>query len=184
MQLRWIAPCSALQRHGKWCRYPLPSFPPTTPIKYVSGYSKKSYHDGEVTSLWGTSPLAAKNLADTVPKTKTLQRKLISALPSTLVTSCVRLATHLFVQPSAFAACAMLQPGWLRTSLCTKLSSAELPPVQSLPTLHLYTWLLLSKPNILHLSWLNHIQGYLTLFCQLVTSFKHSHHHEIHFMFI
>lgn len=38
----------------------------------------------------------------------------------------------------------------LMISLCTQLSSVELLPVQSSSTLHLHTWVLLSKPNILH----------------------------------
>lgn len=85
-------------------------FPPTASFKY-EGCCKESYYDGEVTSLLGTSPLTAKNVSGTAPKTRLCKGSLSQLSPARWVTSCVQLATHLFVQPSTmFAACAMLQP--------------------------------------------------------------------------
>lgn len=85
-------------------------FPPTASFKY-EGCCKESYYDAGVISLLGTSPLTTKNFSGTAPKTRLCKGSLFQLSPAQWVTSCVRLATHLFVQPSTmFAACAMLQP--------------------------------------------------------------------------
>lgn len=136
------------------------SFPPLPPSNN-EGCCKESYYDGEVISLWGTSPPTAKNYSGTAPKTR-----LCKGILSQLCPACWQLLVSNLQHTCLYSPAQCLQLVQccnLMITLCTKLSSVELLPVQSSSTFHLHTWLLLSKPHILHLSWLNCIQGYWTL---------------------
>lgn len=110
-------------------------------------------YDGEVISLWGTSPLTAKNNSGTAPKTSLCKGSLPQLYPAFWQLLVPDLQHTCLYSP---AQCLQLvQCCSLMISLCTQLSSVELLPVQSSSTFHLHTWLLLPKPNALHLSWLN-----------------------------
>lgn len=135
-------------------------FPPNAYIKY-EGCCKESYYYREVISLWATSPLTTESDSGTAPKTRLCKGSLSQLYPASWQLLVSNLQHTCLYSP---AQCLQLvQCCNLMISLCTKLSSAELLPVQSSSTFHLHTWLLLLKPNILHLSWLNLIQGYWTL---------------------
>lgn len=116
----------------KWHSSSLLSLPPTASFKY-EGCCKESCYDGEVISLWGTSPLTTRN-----NQVQHLKPDSVSALPSMLATSCAQLTTHLFAQPSTmFAACAMLQPHdqlVYPTLLC---GAAACPILSHFPLTHL-----------------------------------------------
>lgn len=161
VQFRWNDPCSAPRGHGKKAQLLPALFPSTASFKYED-YCKESYYDGEVISLWGTSPLTdKKNVSGTAPKTRLCKRSLSQLCPACwwlLVSNLQHTCLYSPAQCLQLVQCCSPM-----ISLCTELSSAELLPVQSSSTFHSHTWLLLSKPNILHLSWLNCIQGHWTL---------------------
>ena len=150
----------------------LSSFPSTTPFKCMKGCHKESYHDREVISLWATCLHSTKNLSGTVPNLDPAEDTYLSSTQRAGDSSCP--AYNTFVCTAQHSICSLCNAATQLTHgqfgyqalLCR---AAACPVPVHFPLTHLVT---LSKPNTLHLSWLNCIRRYLMLFCQLVTSFK------------
>lgn len=160
VQFRWNTPYFAPRGHEKWHSSSLLSFPPLPPSN-MRAVAKKVIMMQELFLFWEPLPSLLKTSQVQHLKPDSAKEAYFSSpqhsgwlLVSDLQHTCLY---------SPAQCLQLVQCCNLMISLCSKLSSAELLTVQSSSTFHLHTWLLLSKPNILHLSWLNCIQGYRTL---------------------
>lgn len=180
VKFRQNAPCSTQKWHGEKDGTANPCYlSPNASFKY-EGCCKECYYDGEVISLWATSPLTAKNYSGTAPKTRLCKGSLSQFHPARwqlLVSDLQHICTaqhnvcSLWNAATSWSACVPNFPPW---NCC--LSNPH-PIFTYTPDCSYQSLIVCICPD-----WT--ASKVTELSCQLVIPFKHSHYPEIHFLML